>query len=419
MSKNVIRVACWLLAVIMMISIIVPSVITVFATDTSATSQTGDTQQDEQADESEEQEEQMSQSEALNQMNELEDQLKEVKDSIENLEGDIAEKENVQAYYEQEVSIIANQIELLKTDIATQETSLEQKQVELETKVLQLADTKKLFEDRLAAMYMMRDDSELSTLLGATDYSQAMRYSENLQQISISDTDLMDQLRVEQADLETQAADIQIRIDELNATRATLDSKSTEYANALQNVNTELTQSQATLQSQETAYGELTELFKQAQETWLSFAAPGNVDFVYDGGVFSWPLPGYFRISSDYNVERWIYGVYDVHRGIDMPAPAGTPVYASADGVVSTDAHWSYGTVVKIDHGSGLVSLYAHLSARYVNAGDYVQKGDVIGAVGSTGNSTGNHLHYEVNLNSATVNPRVYLDPSVVAQLYY
>ncbi len=419
MQRKFVRIACLILAGIMMISILVPTIIVAFAsdvdsTDTSATD-------GEAAETSEEPEEEtMTQSEALAEMNRLQDELDNVKEAIEGLEEDIESQQNTQAYYQEQANIIASQIELLKTDIANQQTAREQKEAELAAKVLQFNESKNLFEERLVAMYITRDDNDMSTLLGVTSVADSLRYTENLQQISISDTELIDQLRREEEELEAQAAEIQIRLDELAATQAQLDAKSVEYQGALQQANAELSASEATLQAQEAAHGDLAEQYKAAQETWLSFAAPAtDLDFVYDGGLFSWPLPGYMRISSDYNVVREIYGVINIHRGLDLPAPAGVTIYAAADGKVSTSLHWSYGTAAKLDHGSGLVSIYGHMSALYVSAGDYVTKGTPIGAVGSTGNSTGNHLHFEVNLNSQTVDPRLYLDQSVVSSLYY
>ena len=135
------------------------------------------------------------------------------------------------------------------------------------------------------------------------------------------------------------------------------------------------------------------------------------MDFEYNQGGFAWPIPGYTNLSSDFGVGRWIYGKWDVHRGMDVPAPAGTPIYAAADGVVSTNNHWTYGISVKISHGSGLATIYGHMSARAVNDGDYVTQGQLIGYVGSTGNSTGNHLHFETTLHGAAVSSRPYLGP--------
>ncbi|MFQ8832322.1 MAG: M23 family metallopeptidase [Ruthenibacterium lactatiformans] len=95
---------------------------------------------------------------------------------------------------------------------------------------------------------------------------------------------------------------------------------------------------------------------------------------------------------------------------MDIPAPAGTPVYAAADGAASLNNHWVMGISVKLDHGGSLATLYGHLSACAVKDGDLVEKGQLIGYVGSTGNSTGNHLHFEVDLNGDPVSAWPYLN---------
>jgi murein DD-endopeptidase MepM/ murein hydrolase activator NlpD len=98
------------------------------------------------------------------------------------------------------------------------------------------------------------------------------------------------------------------------------------------------------------------------------------------------------------------------HTGVDLAAPTGTPVYATADGIIGR-ADWfsSYGLYVSIDHGADLETRYAHLSRLAVGAGDQVRKGDLIGFVGSTGRSTGPHLHYEVRVDGVAVNPVPYM----------
>ena len=98
------------------------------------------------------------------------------------------------------------------------------------------------------------------------------------------------------------------------------------------------------------------------------------------------------------------------HTGLDIAAPAGTPIKAAADGeVIFSGYSGGYGYVVKLDNGNGVQTYYGHCSALYVSAGEKVEAGDVIAAVGSTGNSTGNHLHFEVRVNGSVVNPQNYL----------
>ena len=131
----------------------------------------------------------------------------------------------------------------------------------------------------------------------------------------------------------------------------------------------------------------------------------------YDGGVFAWPAPSYKRISDEYG-ERIhpILGPKQFHTGLDMAAPGGSPILAAYDGeVVAASYSSSMGNYIMIDHGNTLYTIYMHASALYVKKGDVVTKGQQIAAVGSTGRSTGNHLHFSVRLNGSYVNPWNYL----------
>lgn len=116
-------------------------------------------------------------------------------------------------------------------------------------------------------------------------------------------------------------------------------------------------------------------------------------------------------LTSDYGMRTHpVIGGRRAHKGIDLAAPTGTPVYATADGIVGR-ADWfsSYGLYIQIEHGADLETRYAHLSRLAVSAGESVQKGDLIGYVGSTGRSTGPHLHYEVRVDGQAVNPMPYM----------
>ena len=117
------------------------------------------------------------------------------------------------------------------------------------------------------------------------------------------------------------------------------------------------------------------------------------------------------RLTSEYGMRTHpVLGKRRKHNGIDLAAPTGTPVYATADGIVGK-AKWfsSYGLYIRVDHGADLETRYAHLSRLAVAAGERVKKGDVIGYVGSTGRSTGPHLHYEVRIDGVAVNPIPYM----------
>ncbi|MHB8173014.1 MAG: peptidoglycan DD-metalloendopeptidase family protein [Nitrospirota bacterium] len=122
-----------------------------------------------------------------------------------------------------------------------------------------------------------------------------------------------------------------------------------------------------------------------------------------------WPVRGF--ITSDFGYRHSpIYGTTEFHCGLDIANATGTPVHATADGTVSASGiSSSYGRYVKIQHGYGLATMYCHLSRMDVHEGQRVKKGDIIGAVGDTGHSTGPHLHYEVLVNGVPVNPMKYI----------
>lgn len=122
------------------------------------------------------------------------------------------------------------------------------------------------------------------------------------------------------------------------------------------------------------------------------------------------PLDG-AALTSDFGMRTHpVLGGRRSHNGIDLAAPTGTPIYATADGVVSrADRFSSYGLYVQIEHGANLETRYAHMSRIAVAAGEAVRKGDIIGYVGSTGRSTGPHLHYEVRIAGDAVNPIPYM----------
>lgn len=117
----------------------------------------------------------------------------------------------------------------------------------------------------------------------------------------------------------------------------------------------------------------------------------------YDGGKMTWPVPGVKTISSDYGPRNCPFHGREVHSGIDIPAPTGTSVVAAAPGTVNLAGYnGSYGKCIILNHGNNIYTLYGHLSSYIVSAGQKVTAGQKIGNVGSTGNSTGSHLHFEV-----------------------
>ncbi len=130
----------------------------------------------------------------------------------------------------------------------------------------------------------------------------------------------------------------------------------------------------------------------------------------YSGGKFAWPLKGYYRLSSPFGYRRHpITRRKHLHNGVDIPAPKGKKIASAGSGqVIRSTYHYSYGNYVAVAHGDGYMTLYAHMSKRSVKVGDIVKTGQKLGEVGTTGSSTGNHLHFSVKKNGKWQNPMKY-----------
>ena len=344
----------------------------------------------------------------------IQQELQDLEDKIEDTKDDISKQQELKQYYQQQSNTLKAQIEALSAQISETEATLQAKQEELGNKILEVEQSKADFEDRLVAMYEMSRQSNLSILLGIDDFSEMLRFGENLQAISTNDTRIIENLKTEQAELEAQKAEVETLLSELSAQNEQLNASMEQYQQSVQQADAAISAEEAALDAQSEEYKQKQQEYKAAQQEWAAWAGSntGNSYVLGDGtGQFAWPIPGYTALSSDFGTVRYIYGVRDVHRGMDVPAPAGTPIYAAADGVVSTKAHWSYGTCVKISHSPSLVTIYGHMSARAagITDGVFVTKGQLIGYVGSTGNSTGNHLHFEVNVSGTPVSAWPYL----------
>ena len=338
----------------------------------------------------------------------LKQELEDLQAETERVKDNKEKAEQTKQYYQAQANNLKAQIAALKEDIAAQVESINAKNAEVAEKAASVLYQKQMFEQRLRGMYELSRQSNLAILFGIDNLSQMLRFSENLQQITERDTDLVRQLRVEQALLEEQRTELEAQLAALSAREQELMDTAVAYSNAIQQASATITAAEADLAAKDEQEKDLREQYEQAQKEWEAWARAEQVDFEFDG-EFSWPIPNYYNLSSDFGTTRVIYGVRDVHRGMDIPAPAGTPIFAAADGVVNTNNHWSYGISVKLSHGNGVATIYGHMSQRAVNNGDYVTKGQLIGYVGSTGNSTGNHLHFEVNVNNTPVSAWPYL----------
>ena len=276
-------------------------------------------------------------------------------------------------------------------------------------------------KSQMGAMQLLDGGGSITLLMQARSLYEMLTFAETLRELADHNSAALAQLNAE--------AEAQAAADEAEAARAALDAQQTaleatqnELGSALQAANTALTEQQAAEQAQAVVTEAARKAYLQATADLDAYARAQSskyttADLHLTSLAFRCPLDSYGRITTQFG-EADPWGI--PHRGTDFAAPGGTPVYAIADGIVSAAAAvYSYGNCVQISHGTAddgntYDSLYAHLSSIAVSQGSAVTKGQVIGYVGNTGNvySTGGggyHLHLELRVNRARVNPLAYV----------
>lgn len=336
-------------------------------------------------------------------LNKIEAQLSNIKDAKKKQE---QEQKNAQT----QVNLVKGQINSLSAQIDETSEKLKEKQEELDDKKADIKETDELFKSKLKAMYIRRSGNMIATALAVDTFSEMLTAVNTLTNISQADTALLERLNKEKQEIEKVEAEIEAELEALEESKALQESKQKEYASLLQKVNQQLSETAAQEAAAQVAYEDAKQKRDDAAaELEKEFAANGDLDS-YVGGTWRWPVPTNRYVSSHYGYRN-IFGYREFHTGIDIPAPRNTNIIASNSGFVTTATYSNsgYGNRVIIDHGGGYKTLYAHCNSLNVKVGDFVAQGDVIAFVGTTGLSTGNHLHFEIRQNGATVNPYPYI----------
>ena len=354
--------------------------------------------------------------------------IENIKKNISSVKEQIAELEksrsNLQAYINQ----LDAEAENLTKQMKEVEDQITQKQADIEEQEQELAAAQeradKQYEDmklRIQFMYENGTDSYLESILEARSMADLLGRIEYISQISEYDRNMMDefvatreQIALYKEQLEQEEADLQALSDGLEEQKEAVDllisTKSKEiaaYQSQINEANSDAADYKEQLLEQEKALDQV--------ENAIAAAAAANASAEHgDGGAsgFLWPLPASHRITSPFgNRDVPIAGATANHKGIDIGAPSGSAILASYSGVVTTATyHKSAGNYIVISHGGGMSTVYMHCSALYVSVGQQVNKGDTIAAVGSTGYSTGPHLHFGVIKNGVYVNPLGYVN---------
>jgi len=330
---------------------------------------------------------------------------------LERLEGEVDAAQYKANTYAERKNLVEQELELTNTKIDLRQTELAQKQAEIDETQRSYDETYALFKDRLVSMYKNNTASSLSVLLGCDTFSEFLVTADNLASISRHDTGLMTQLTTQKQELEAAKVQVEEELVALEADKAEQEDLYNQLASLYREANNALSEAQALQAATEDDYDELLRQ-RAEQEAIIDQIMAESSDIEYVGGYYAWPVPGFDWISSPFG-WRTLYGKPNNHKGIDIAGSGiyGQNVIASNTGQVDRVVYGStgYGYYVIVDHGGGYKTLYAHLSAIYVTEGQWVAQGTPIGGVGSTGNSTGPHLHFEVRVNGVQQNPENYV----------
>lgn len=320
------------------------------------------------------------------------------------------------------------------------------KQIEKTTEKLRTAEANQVeqyssMKQRIKFMYEKGDTAYITTVLGATNLTDMLNKAEYIEEVSAYDRDMLNKY----TDTKYKVISLKGRLEteqiSLLESQEEAAMKESEMSRLIDQKNGEIEKFEADISTKEGAIQEYEDMIasqnatiaaleasilkaeKEAEALAKEFEASGLSDNdigddedweptppVYTG-QFCFPAPSYTRVSDDYgNRIHPILGVKQFHNGIDFAAPGGSPILAAQSGTVIAASYSStMGNYIMINHGGGVITIYMHASALYVSAGQPVTKGQKIAAVGTTGRSTGNHLHFSVRVNGSYVSPWSYL----------
>lgn len=324
----------------------------------------------------------------------LDNNLSEIEDNIKELKSRITKKEEEIVQTEQELAA-AQQRELSQKEAMTKRIRLMYEQGDAYMTELLLRS--KSFGDFL-------NKADFIELVMAYDHQKWQEYIENRQLIELCKQELdLEKQILDQAkyNVELEQKNLEDLIQQKNKDIVSYETDIGNKEQAIKEYEQAIREQDAEIEALEAAI---------AEEKRSILAANGTV-ITYDGGTFKFPLASYTRISDDYGMRiHPTLQIEKFHNGVDFAAPKGTAIYAAYDGVVVAAAYsGTMGNYVMIDHGDDLYTIYMHASALYVSKDDVVVRGDTIAAVGTTGRSTGNHLHFGVRRNGEYVSPWNYL----------
>ena len=355
--------------------------------------------------------------------NETDQKIEEAKEELENINTEKSETLQQVEDLIMQISSAQSEIDDLNTKIADMNTQIEEAQNKLNEKQEEYDDKEELLEKRLVAAYEAGETSYLDVLLSSSSLTDLISNYYMISEITQSDMELMEKIKKEQEEIETAKQTLETSKQELDSVKAEKQQKATELQNAKSQKDSYVAQldeqeknTQAELEQFEQDKREIQAELEKIARQEAANAGSSNVSNITNNPSSS----GYIRPVVGYSITTGWMG-YSGHTGVDFSGSgiSGKPVLAAKAGTVVTSTalrnsngtYRSYGEYIVITHHDGTMTLYAHGApgSRLVIPGQTVSQGQQIMSVGTTGNSTGYHLHFEVRVNGRPVNPTPYL----------
>lgn len=352
----------------------------------------------------------------------LEDRYAELEAKLAQLKKDMTKTQNEKSqqlkYKNQldtEITLVEEQIDNLKKQINALNVQIEENQALLENKESEISENDELFKARLRAMYMSGETSVWEMIFSSKNFSEFLKNAEYMKRVAENDRELMEKLNQDKKGIVEARTIIENSKIKLEANKQTMDYKKSSLDKKYKESQTllnKLASEEKSIQNEQAKINkEMEQIDEEIRQMLQNQGSSGN----FVGGQFLWPVPNYSTITSKFG-WRTLYGQKNWHTGIDISganilgknivaANAGTVIKA----VTTYTPKKGYGKYVMIDHGGGYTTMYAHCTSLSVKVGQKVTRGQVVAQVGSTGNSTGPHLHFGIYINGKEVDPLPYL----------
>lgn len=353
----------------------------------------------------------------------LEEQRDALKAERESMQADIDALKNEQAgileqkrALDEQNEVYRQELELIEEQVSLYTRLVDEKAAELEEATAAEEEQLATYKQHVRAMEENGKYTYLSIIFGSRSLSELMSNLDMIGEIMEADKRIYDQYTAAREKAEEIKAEYEVTLEQLSEKQDEYEAERVELEAKIAEASAMIEQLEAEISTNYDLYLEVLAqeeaLESDIQNKIAELERQEAASSITSTGSYIWPLPGYSPGSAYGWRMHPIFNEMRFHAGEDIGAPSGTPILAADSGVASVypDNGNGYGNYIMINHGGGRVTLYAHMSAFAISGGATVTQGQVIGYVGSTGNSTGPHLHFEVRVNGATTDPKQYFN---------